>query len=225
MKGNVMRVLPIVAFVSLASPLVANPTTCPNGLVTATTDDPAVAERICNASDHAISLFAMCGFELPEPIEITTLSDVDANCFGVFHCGEGRIEILTPDGMDALMKEDSIFAPISKESFFDSVVVHELAHALYDETKCPYPHCLATSEYFAYSYQIMSFNDEDRAALEAGIDMEQRISRDYVVGILAVMSPDRFTQRVWQHFSQRDDQCAWLGGILSGAIVFDHDYP
>ena len=52
--------------------------------------------------------------------------------------------------------------------------------------------------------------------------MERQITRDYIVGILAAMAPDKFTQRVWQHFSQREDQCAWLGGILSGAIVFDH---
>ncbi|MXQ06917.1 hypothetical protein GQ651_03560 [Alphaproteobacteria bacterium GH1-50] len=215
----------LFALFVLVQPLAAAPMVCPNGTVTTETDDAALHQRICGASDDAIALFAECGFALPEPVSITTYSDIDRNCFGVFHCGEARIELLEPDRMTALRDADSVFADIPTERFFDSVVVHELAHALYDQTDCPYPNCLASSEYFAYSYQIMSLSDADRAALEQGLDMERRISRDYIVGILAVMSPDAFTRRVWTHFSQRDDQCAWLGGILSGAIVFDHDYP
>ena len=221
----VARTSKILALLSLAQPLAAEPALCPNGAVTTLTESPALHDRICRASDRAISLFGDCGFALPEPVEITTTSRIEPKCFGVFHCGEARIDLLTPEAMDAIREEDSLFAPIETDAYFDSVVVHELAHALYDGTDCPYPNCLATSEYFAYSYQIMSFSDADRAALEAGIDMERTISRDYVVGILAVMSPDIFARRVWQHVSQRDDQCAWLGGILSGAIVFDHDYP
>ena len=217
--------IPVTVLLSVVQPLAADPLACPNGVVTTVTGDADLHERICRASDHAISLFDDCGFELPDPVEITTLPEAESMCFGVFHCGEARIELLTPDAMDTIREKDSIFAPIPTERFFDSVVVHELAHALYDQTECPYPNCLATSEYFAYSYQIMSFSDEDRAALERGLDMERKVSRDYIVGILAVMSPDTFTRRVWAHFSQRENQCAWLGGILSGAILFDHDYP
>ncbi len=219
------RALIGLSLLSLAQPLAAAPLACPNGVVTAHADDPALAQRICRASDHAVSLFADCGFALRDPVRITARDALDPKCFGIFHCGEDRIQVLTPDAMAAIREPDSLFAPIGTDAFFDSVVVHELAHALYDGTDCPYPTCLATSEYFAYSYQIMSFSDADRAALEAGIDMERTITRDYVVGILAVMAPDRFARRVWQHLSQRDDQCSWLGGILSGAIVFDHDYP
>ncbi len=224
-SGSVMRGLTLVTIFALAQPLAAEELACPNGLVTVLSDEAALADRICRTSDQAIALFAKCGFKLASPVRIETRSEIDPECFGVFHCGEASIEVLTPAAMETLRDEDSLFAPIPTDRYFDSVVVHELAHALYDGAPCPYENCRATSEYFAYSYQIMSFTDAERAALEAGLDMERPISQDYIVGILAAMAPDAFTRRVWRHFSQRENQCAWLGGILSGAVIFDHDYP
>ncbi len=220
-----MRVLTLLTVFVLGQPSTAEELVCPNGVVTVLADEPELANRICRTSDRAISLFAECGFKLADPVQIETKAKIDPECFGIFHCDKRSIEILAPAAMEALREADSLFAPISAESYFDSVVVHELAHALYDGAPCPYENCRATSEYFAYSYQLMSFNDQERALIEQGLDMDRPIAKDYINGVLAVMSPDAFAKRVWRHFNQSENQCSSLGGILSGAVIFDYDYP
>jgi hypothetical protein len=187
--------------------------------------DPALAARTCTASDTAFALFVQCTLTAPGPIIIEVKHNIDAECLGLFHCGESRIEILAPPIMETVRLPDSMFADIPVERFYDSIVVHELAHALYDQVPCPYSSCVTTAEYLAYSFQIESLSPQDRAPILAAHPPDFTIPRDRINMMILMMAPKRFAGAAWTHLNQRNDRCAWIEGIMSGGIVFDHELP
>lgn len=208
-----------------SSALTAETRTCDNDLVAVHNATVEVAEQVCDAADRAFELFGTCGLSLSGPVTITLAEAIEPACFGMFHCGEARIDLLTPEAMAAAREPTSAFVHVPTERFFDSVVVHELAHALYDVAECPVGNCMATAEYLAYYYQIASLSDVDRAPFEAELSDGERVARDEINALMVMMAPDQFASAAWRHMKQRDNQCDWIAGVLSGAILFDHELP
>ncbi|MHA6324247.1 DUF6639 family protein [Roseivivax sp. CAU 1753] len=216
-------VLPLIA---VATSLAAEPEPCGDGPVSVSGASPSLRAKVCTAAEQALALFGECGLTVQDPVEIMLTRQINPHgCFGLFHCGEGLIELHVPETMAALRKPDSAFAHVPIARFFDSIVVHELTHALYDVVPCPVAHCMATAEYLAYSYQIESLSPEDRAPFEAPDILETTVPRDFINAFIVLMSPDRFAVSAWAHLNQRDDQCAWRQGIMSGTILFDREVP
>jgi hypothetical protein len=79
----------------------AAPTRCPGGEITVDAPEPAQAERICRAAEAAATRLSRCGLPLPGPVEIVLGASLPAGCMGLYHCGEGRIDLLTPEAFAA----------------------------------------------------------------------------------------------------------------------------
>ncbi|AKI02612.1 hypothetical protein IMCC20628_03930 [Hoeflea sp. IMCC20628] len=144
---------------------------------------------------------------------------------GIYHCGAGRIEILTPASVESLRRDDSAFSSIPTETFFDSIVAHELAHAAYDAVPCPYSDCLVTSEYVAYAMQVYSLPPPDQKAFAENFALEDRVSRYKISAISLMMAPDQFARNVWAHFSQREDGCAYVADMMRANFYLDTERP
>lgn len=201
--------------------------TCAQTRITVRSPDIAIRERTCRAVSNALPKLSHCGAapERHQLIEmVASISDAPT-CMGIYHCGEDRIELLNPDEMAAARKPDGPFSTLPDGVFFDSVVAHELAHAAYDAVPCPFENCLLTSEYVAYAMQIYSLSAADRATFEADKDTETRISRDAISLIGLMMAPGRFAAKVWAHFSQRDDGCAFVRQMMEGRVYLDKERP
>jgi hypothetical protein len=189
--------------------------------------DLALAEQACQAAAHAVPLIAECGvaFSQPQIIEVTDAIPEAPDCMGIYHCGTNRIEILAPGSMESLRRDDSAFYSIPTEIYFDSIIAHELAHAAYDAVPCPYSDCLVTSEYVAYAMQVYSLPPRDQRAFEAGLALENRVSRYEISAINLMMAPDRFARNVWVHFSQRRDGCAYVADMMRANFHLDTARP
>ncbi|KUF11557.1 DUF6639 family protein [Pseudoponticoccus marisrubri] len=216
---------PALAALLWALPGTASETLCPGIDIRVTTQDVGLAGRTCRAAGAAIETFAACGHSLDTGLSITILDRLDPVCLGLFHCGTDRIEVLSPAAIATTRRPDGIFAHVPAERMFDSIVLHEMTHALYDGTPCPFRHCVATSEYLAYAFQIDALSPEDRAPIAARMDLAQPVKRDAINAMLLMLAPDRFALNAWAHLEQRADRCAWIDGILQGGIVFDHALP
>ncbi|APX24298.1 MAG: hypothetical protein CML50_15900 [Rhodobacteraceae bacterium] len=198
---------------------------CPGTEITVSGADPATEARVCAIVEDAAPGLAACGLPLETPLSLTLVDDLPQGCLGLYHCGEGRIEILSPDLLTQRRLPGSLFAAVPGAPYFDSIVVHELAHAAHDALPCPSGVCLATSEYLAYNMQIMSLAPEDRAHVEAVIDMGERVSHDEISAMVLFFSPDTFASRAWAHLNQRDDPCAYLRHVAKGDFTFDRAGP
>lgn len=160
---------------------------------------------------------------MPEGVTVKFVDTLPEGCVGIFHCGEALISLLPPDLMAKHRAADSAFANVPDEPYFDGVVVHELTHAAYDKVECPFKDCLATTEYAAYAMQIRSLPPDARESFEATSAFDQRVSRDELSAIYYAFSADRFAQKAWLHFTQRDDGCELMKQIMDGAIFYDRE--
>lgn len=217
---------PLLLALALVTPgaLAAEPEICPGGQITVT-DGGDYTARICTVAEAAIADLATCNLPLTKPVDIALARDLGAVCVGLYHCGQGQIEVTHPEDLAETKADDGLFSPLETMTFFDSIIYHELVHAAFDDVPCPFESCVATSEYLAYSLQIRSLSDADRSAIGIEAVPSDPVSRDSINAIFVFWAPDKFAIRAWTHLMQRPDACTYVGQIADGAIRFDHEPP
>ena len=197
---------------------------CEASEVTVTASGVREARLACGAAAHAKTLFESCNIPaITRPLRIGVVEDLKPSCFGQYHCGEDRIELLSLPAMQAQLLPDSAYARLSDEAFFKSIVVHELTHAAIENMPCPFKTCLVAHEYLAYVMQVMSLSPEAKRQFIKGVDLEREISRDELNPFMYFMAPDRFARKAWMHFTQRDDPCGFVGQIVDGTVLLDYE--
>ena len=214
----------IFAFAGLAVPLYGGETTCkPSGIqVNAARSEDA--DRVCEAVNATEKLFQDCRLpDTPAGLRIDLVNELKKGCVALYHCGENWIEVLSPDAMRNQRLPESAFALLGIDDYFRSVVVHELAHAVFDDMPCPFEYCVASAEYFAYALQVLSLTPEQQKMFEERAELDRKISRNELNAMYLFILPNRFAQKAWIHLSQRDDPCTFLGQVIDGAVAFDRE--
>ncbi|MBF9035372.1 hypothetical protein HKCCE2091_14090 [Rhodobacterales bacterium HKCCE2091] len=214
----------VLAVVSAAA---ADTLSCEGLPVSVTAPTRDLAHRTCAAAARTVPMMAECGVVLarPQAIEIADAISGPEGCIGIYHCGEATAEILTPGAIARVRRVDGAFHAVPTPEYFDSVVTHELAHGAYDTVACPFRSCVVTSEYVAYAMQVLTLPDPARAAFETGVALEDRVSRHDLTAIGLRLAPDHFVRTAWAHFSQREDGCAYVSGLMRGDLYLDRDRP
>ena len=228
MGAFTLRTLALVLTCGATVPATAAERLCDNGVVTVSAEDDTLFPAMCTASDRALTLFEQCELDPPEPVKVSLSGLLDQTCLGLFHCGEAQIEVLPPDAIEARRSKIGILKALPTDRLFESVIVHEIAHAAMDNTPCPYENCVASSEYFAYSVQMMDLTDAERALVfpENGGDTPlERVKHDEINAMILYMAPDLFIEKVWRHITAKDDVCVQLHGVQDGTVVFDTFHP
>lgn len=209
-----------------AYPSWADITSCgvPNVNVTFGQSDTEAKASVCDAVQKAVTLFDACGLPaLNRPIDITVVDELSDGCVALYHCGENLIELLSAPMMEEKRDPDSAFRHLSSTDYRQSVVVHELAHAATDGLPCPLVTCITADEYIAYALQIMSLDPEARLVFESQFTFERRVSVDELSAVMLFMAPHLFSQKVWAHLAERDDQCGYIGQLMDRSILLDRD--
>jgi hypothetical protein len=209
-----------------AVPGVAQPVACQGGEVF-TENAGADEALICDLASRVTEQLATCNLAVPAPVTIAVVPELESDCIGLYHCGEGRIEVLSPEAYLPLRAEGQAlaFAPVSEEAFFESIIRHELAHAALDSMPCPFASCVASQEYVAYTMQVHFLPEADRIAFEEAITHDGPVSRDMLSAIMVMMAPEVFAQRAWLHLSARENPCDFIGQIARGEVLFDFELP
>lgn len=210
----------VLAAVCATQPLAQ--TLCGNGLVTVESARAEVAAQVCTASDRALAVFADCGIDVSREVTIRVEDEVLGDCLGIFHCGKSLIEVLKPKALARMIDQGGLYAHIPTADFFESVVIHEMVHAIYDGAPCDAEptECFVTSEYLAYAVQLHSIPARYHDAWAETFDRDAPVSPK-IIGLGTLMlDTDNFALGAWAHFRQREDTCRWIAGILDGQNVF-----
>lgn len=202
----------------------AGDTPCGNQLVSVTDRNPDVVENICDAVEDAEVLFQKCSLPaLQRPTEIRIVDELPPGCVAQFHCGEGRIEILQLQAMDKQRNRNGVLGFLPIDTYFKSIVVHELAHSVYNDERCPFESCIVANEYIAYAMQFMSLRPAEQLAIRNNAELNRHVSRDALNATSLFLTPDLFVKNVWAHLSAHEDICTYVGQITSGTIFLDRD--
>lgn len=197
---------------------------CDNPLLNVAGGNPEMVESVCEAVKTAETLFQRCNVPpLQRPTEIRIVEQLAPGCVAQFHCGEDRIEVLEPSAMEERRNRDGVFGFLPTDVFFQSIIVHELAHAVYDYEQCPFENCIVTNEYIAHALQIMSLEPADQLVIQKNSQTGHAAARDALNATTLYLAPDLFVKNVWTHLSAQPDMCAHIAQVTNGAVYFDRD--
>lgn len=205
-------------------PISAIPETrhCAGTHVVVSAETPHHAALACEAATKATALFADCAIPAQtDEIVVRIVNDMQAGCFGLFHCEMRLVEVLSPDALHDVRAPESIFAHITTEAYFQSIVVHELAHAATEKMPCPFDGCFVGPEYIAYLMQMKSLDPAELEEIEQAIDMDAPVSFDGFHPFILMLAPDIFSQTVWAHHRQQDDPCGFVDALMRGDVFLD----
>jgi hypothetical protein len=206
-----------LALAAAAAP--AEPVACPDPLLAVEGTDPDTATRLCETAVAAKAHLAECGLVQTRPLTIEVTPEIDGpadHCAGLYICGSDRIRIIPPSAVADTIPAGSAFATIDAEAFHDSLVVHEMAHALMDRIDCAERRCAADLEYVAYAMQIGSLPPGEREALTGFREIRRPVDPARLNDFLLWMKPDLFALHAWAHFDDPGTGCAFVADLLSG---------
>lgn len=184
-----------------------------------------VEASVCKAASLTEQLLGQCGLVLRDRIHVEVVDVPVENCgltvFGTFDPDLKQVRVSSPNVCKALVKPDSMFHRVPAGALFESIVVHEMAHAfVVARRKGRRPIGRAAQEYIAYATQIRSLRDGDRAALLK--DQAQQPVTDIRVfnDMVLFMNPDAFAVLAYRHFSEPGNGCRFVKALADGAIEF-----
>ena len=182
------------------------------------------AKMVCRAVSQAELAFDQCALPaFKSGLKIVVVSEMEPDCAAYFHAEKETIVALEPTLMAAGRGDKSPFGFLSEESYFRSVIVHELAHSVAALAPCRDEPCIIAGEYFAYAMQVMSLPPEARVAFADRAGLNRPITLQELNRLVLYMAPGRFAQKVWTHLMQNDDPCEYLRHILDGTVQLDYE--
>ena len=209
----------LVAVSIWATPLLADIVTCKDPLLRVDANDQGEANRVCDAAIRAKGFVSTCGIgqNIPVTLELRDeIPGVSDHCAGVYQQGSHKILLVRPSAMPRLMPQDSAFTTLDDDAYYDSLVVHELAHAFSDQSSENNLACSADKEYIAYALQIESLPDAERRKFlpfqEVDHPVPEARLNDFVLGF----APDVFGLMAWAHFSEAGHGCQFIADLLDG---------
>ena len=113
----------------------AEPKTCAATTVSVEAESGMLVQQVCKTVRHARLMLGACHLSLPENILLVVsdeLSGARQRCIGIYERAQSRISVLSPKGLRSAVNPLSAFADIEEHIFFESVLVHEFTHAVFE---------------------------------------------------------------------------------------------
>lgn len=228
MKSRFVLALAVALAISIAGGLDAKstpPHACSGVPVDVKGDGaPGTEAAVCRAASTVVQLLGECGLNLKDRVRVEVVAGRLDHCglsvFGTFDPEARQVRVSSPEICKGLVKADSIFSKVPTEAVFESIVVHELAHAIVTARRPDKPISRAAQEYIAYAMQIRSLPEGDRAALLKGPPQEAVTDISVFNDMVLFMNPDAFAVLAYSHFSEPANGCRFVKGLADGAIKF-----
>ena len=143
---------------------------------------------------------------------------------GDFGRKKNEIGLLPPSDLVTVLNSESAYREIEADRLFDSIVVHELAHAFFSNTPCGLETCLAGHEYISFALQFWSLEAHDRYAIIEALPSSSLVGLEWFTNERLMEAPEVFAANAWLHFSQPGFGCTFVSKIVAGDAVFPSEH-
>ena len=204
---------------ALATEATSNELVCDNPLLTVVAQDAALANRICVAAEKAVEKLSDCGMRQTDPVTIEVIEGLtpnDPRCLGIFHCDSAHIELIAPEYVEAALGDGSFFAEIPSAEFYDSIVVHEITHALAHQTRQGPLSSVTDTEYLAFAMQLQFLSEDTRAEFLSKHAVAEPVKPQALNEAVLAFAPSVFAIKAWKHFNQPENGCSFVDALLRG---------
>lgn len=191
--------------------------------ITVTAPDIGLANRVCSRAAASLELLASCQLKQSDPFSISVspiLPPDFGGCFGVFHCNDDLVEVLTPEALSKAVQTSGNFKHLPVEVLFDSLITHEVSHALAFQSTLGAPRTAVEVEYIAYAMQMQSLPTEDRNAFVEAHPVTEPVSLMGLNNIILSFSPEVFAVKAWTHYREEENGCEFIHRILKHEVNF-----
>jgi hypothetical protein len=206
------------------SRLSAETVACSNPMFSVETSELNLTEHICAVAAAAAKRLAACHIPQRDAIKLHVVDGIaheDSSCLGTYKPSEKILQITSPTQLSAVIDQDHIFSKIPALELFDSLIFHELTHALLDQRSGGDKQCYANHEYMAYSMQMEALSPVSRQIIIVAAGGHSEISREQLNGFVAMVEPTTFAAWSWLHFSEPQNGCDFFEKLTTGEISLE----
>lgn len=215
----------ICALALLPTPSAADELRCPGAPIVVVANKSEVAmAAICAPSVWTHAFFAQCGMvqerELTLEVVARVTHPLGLPVIALFDASRWRIKISTFEVTQTLILPRSIYRKLATRDVYDSLIVHEVTHAIFRELVGRRRLPLAAHEYVAYAIQVASLPAKTRDAFLSSFPAQTPKDFRRFNEIYLGMSPLRFAANAYRHLFQDDQYCETIGRVARGEAEF-----
>lgn len=196
---------------------------CPGTQLTIVGADPAVAADLCGLAERTVAALGACHLVQSRPITIEVVEGIEhpfGTCLAAFDCDYDRVRLVIRDEYSGLIEADDPYAALPSAVLVETLLTHELTHALIWQTTDGGPVPLVDHEYIAAAMELEQMDPRWREAVLADAGLNGPALGRINIWIYR-LEPRRFTANAWLHFHQPEAGCALIGELLAGTRSFD----
>ncbi|MBY6006305.1 hypothetical protein KUV62_20450 [Salipiger bermudensis] len=219
--NHVMRIGAALALATAPAAALADPVPCDDPGVLVEAPDEAARTLICEAAGQAREALAVCGLVPVKPIVIATEEGVIHGmglCLAAYDCTQNRIRIIAPDLMRAHLLPEDPYSLLPDEVVFGSLLTHEMAHAVVEQTRGVRPVALVDHEFIANAMELSAMPEQHRQTLLDLSGITPPVTAGYIDLLIYGLAPRRFSAAAYYFLEAQG--CDVVTGILEGRVSF-----
>ena len=176
---------------------------------------------VCEGAAKARAFFSSLGIELKRRIRLrlhaAEIEDRRSH-LGSYDAELDQIDLLTLARAKALTAGDALFGLQIDEPLYESLVVHEVSHAIAGQQFGFRPVPLVSQEYIAYVAQFSTMDPATRSRILRVYSAAAFAGLEEMSSTYYALDPSRFGVKVWLHYRSLKDRPGFIRDLLSGAI-------
>lgn len=196
---------------------------CGNGAFTIETPSQSLGTQLCGDLLDARDLLLSCGLEQTRPISIKVVGEIShpiGKCLSYFECGFDVISITAPEKFGDILSPYDPYALLPPEVLLESLVTHELAHALVTQSADARDIDIVDQEYIAAALELENMDATWREVLIGAAPVSLPPKPDLIDIMIYGLAPRKFATNAWQHFHLTENGCSLVARIVEGRFSF-----
>ena len=137
---------------------------------------------------------------------------------GLYDADADRIDLLSYAQAHHLTADDPLFGMPMTPALYESVVAHEVTHAIVEQNLPARLESRVVHEYIAYTAQLSTMTAELRERILRRYPRPGYAHLGEMSWVYYQLDPSGFGVKVYRHFATLPDPAAFLQDLLSGAI-------
>jgi hypothetical protein len=217
-----LAIISLTLFSCLGNPAASSSRECAMTRTVVEAADSATIDAVCDAAVTAVATLAQCGIRDGKGLRVVihegSVSLWELPVFGAFEIASRTLHITHIAEAETLMKGHTALRELDRSTFYKSIIVHEMAHAIVHDWLAGRPTNILVAEYAAFAAQFVAMPADMRENLLAHYPASASVTLDDFRLIVLILDPFSYGAMTYQHFSHLADGCRWLKELLEGSV-------
>lgn len=198
----------------------ANVHSCTDVRVDVAQDQRGSSATVCRAARQASLVLHECGLRVLDRIPVHVVPALSAECpahaLGYFDARAATVTIPTYAACVALAGPEGRFGMPITPALYESLIAHELTHAIISQHQGRAAMGRAVQEYLAYAIQLLGMPPGLRGRILVRYPQAGPVDFDELSELYLDLAPERFAVKSYLHFVALKDRCTFVEDLLEG---------